>query len=125
MWYAYGLVDSLAAVERVIRNLAAWTSSRGTCFVPVFDPQNLIPRLRVPYVHRNAGFPPGTLLFTSVTWTWIEDSGTRHQDMVAPALEWFLAAFEDHFEHVELIRYPRRRWSRRGLKAILARGKRS
>jgi SAM-dependent methyltransferase len=123
MWYAYGLVESPGAVDRVIRNLAAWTSPRGACFVPICDPRNLAPGVRVPYLSRNVGFPPGTLLITSVTWTWIEDSGKRHQDMVAPAPERMIASFEEHFDRVELIRYPGRRWSRARLKAILARAK--
>ena len=35
MWYAYGMVDSVSELLRVIENLAAWTAPQGTCFVPL------------------------------------------------------------------------------------------
>jgi SAM-dependent methyltransferase len=124
-WYSYGLVESLRAVERLIANLAAWTSERGSCFVPVFDPANLGRGIRVPYLHRNAGFPPGTILITSVTWTWIENSGQRHDDMVAPTVEHMTAILERYFESVQLVPYPKlKRWGRRRMKALIASSKR-
>jgi SAM-dependent methyltransferase len=125
MWYAYGMVQSLAEVARVVGNLAAWTSERGTCFLPLFDPRKLR-GVSVPYLHENVAFPPGTVLLTGVTWTWIESSGKRHQDMVAPATEVMVELFERHFDSVELVRYPSPRWRGRGrhVKALVARGKR-
>jgi SAM-dependent methyltransferase len=124
-WYSYGLVESLKVVERLIANLAAWTSEGGACFVPVFDPANLGRGIRVPYLHQGAGFPPGTILITSVTWSWIEPSGERHDDMVAPTVEHMTAMLERHFESVELVPYPRLKWwGRRRMKALIARSKR-
>ena len=122
MWYAYGMVDSPASVARVIENLAAWTSPRGTCFVPVFDPHKLT-GVRLPYLHRRVAFPPGTVKLTGVTWTWIEESGKEHRDMVAPATPEMVAMFHRHFE---LVPYPPfRRWGRqRHVRAIVARRKR-
>jgi SAM-dependent methyltransferase len=38
MWYAYCLVDTMEQLSWVIENLARWTSSSGTCFVPLADP---------------------------------------------------------------------------------------
>lgn len=125
-WYSYGLVESLAAVEHLVRNLAAWTSDRGACFLPVFDPQNLGRGIKLPYLHRDAGFPPGTILLTSVTWTWIEESGKRHENMVAPAVEHMAVLLERYFETVEVLRYPPLKWwGRKRMKALLARSKRT
>jgi hypothetical protein len=124
MWYAYGMVESLAEVTRVVRNLAAWTSDRGTCFLPLFDPKKLR-GVRVPYLHENVAFPPGTVLLTGVTWTWIERSGKRHQDMVAPATEVMVEMFERYFDTVKLVRYPSPRWWGRGrhVKVLVATAK--
>jgi len=125
MWYAYGMVESLAAVRGVVDNLAAWTSDRGVCFLPLFDPRK-IRGVKVPYLHRNVAFPPGTVLMTGVTWSWIEASGKRHEHMVAPATEEMMSMFEDHFDAVELVRYPSFPWFGRGrhVKALIARKKR-
>jgi SAM-dependent methyltransferase len=132
MWYSYGLVDSVAAVERVIANLAAWTSESGSCFVPVCDPEQLGRRIRVPYIHRGIAFPPGTMEVTGVTWTWTEPTGERHVNVVAPPLEHMVSMLAEHFDAVELVDYPPRRWwgtrrirwlERRRKKGVLATAK--
>lgn len=107
MWYAYGLVESVDAVRRVVRNLASWTSEGGACFVPICDPELLGRRIRVPYAHPGVGFPTGDLYVTGVSWTWVEPSGKRHQDMVAPPVEHMVEMFDQHFDSVELVDYPR------------------
>ncbi len=38
MWYAYGLVDTIDELQKVIHNLWSWTSMEGTCFIPLADP---------------------------------------------------------------------------------------
>jgi SAM-dependent methyltransferase len=109
MWYSYGLVESVSDVERLIRKFASWLSPRGACFVPLCDPEYL-GRVKVPYVTPNAGFPPGRLLITGVTWTWEEDSGKAHVNMVAPPVEHMITIFERYFRDVEVVDYPRFRW---------------
>lgn len=124
MWYSYGYASSMAALRAVIRNLARWTSDDGVCFVPICDPENLGRGIRLPYLHRNAGFPPETLLITGVTWTWSESSGKQHPDMVAPPVDSMVAMFAEHFDVVEVIPYPRFKWWSRGRRrAVLARAK--
>jgi SAM-dependent methyltransferase len=124
MWYSYGYASSMPALRQLIHNLARWTSEEGACFVPICDPENLGRGVRVPYLHRDAGFPPATLLITGVTWTWKEGSGKHHVDMVAPPVDSLVAMFAEHFDVVELIQYPRFKWwSTRRRKALLARAK--
>src|SRR5262249_25451009 len=41
MWYAYCYAGSMSGVETLVRNLAAWTSPDGVCFLPVCDPDVL------------------------------------------------------------------------------------
>jgi len=110
MWFSYGLVESVADVERLIGNFASWLSVRGACFVPVCDPEYFGRRVRVPYTDPGAGFPPGKLMITGVTWTWEEDSGKAHHNMVAPPVEHMIALFERHFRNVELVKYPPFKW---------------
>lgn len=112
MWYAYGLVESVGAVERVLANLAAWTSGTGSCFVPVCDPEQLGRGIRVPYLHRGIAFPPGTMRITGVTWTWDEPGGVRHSHVVAPPLGHMAAILKRHFDSVEVVDYPPSRWWR-------------
>lgn len=124
MWYAYGMVESIGAVKNLIRNLARWTSTDGACFVPVFEPKHLGRGIKVPYRPRSVGIPPGTLLISGVTWTWIEDSGKRHDDMVAPQLEYMVAMFKEHFDVVDVVEYPpSARWRRERRKGIIARAR--
>jgi hypothetical protein len=124
LWYSYGLVASIAAVRRVVENLASWTSEQGACFVPICDPELLGPAMKVPHVHREVGFPPGDVLITGVTWTWVEPSGKRHQDMVAPPVEGMVELFSEQFDSVELVDYPRFKWwGRRRRRGLIARSK--
>jgi SAM-dependent methyltransferase len=112
LWYAYGIVETVAGVERVIANLAAWTSARGALFVPICDPEKLGRGIRVPYLHRGIAFPPGTMRVTGVTWTWEEPTGERHVNVVAPPIDHMMSVFRRHFDSVELVDYPPRRWWR-------------
>ena len=123
MWYAYCLVESMGEVRDLIRNLAAWTSDTGTCFVPVWEPRNLSKDIRTPYVIPDR-FYGGNVLITGVMWTWIEESGKRHDNMVAPHIDHMVAMFKEYFDVVEIMEYPlsRHRWGPRR-KAIVAKSK--
>ena len=124
LWYSYGLVESMEAVRTVVRNLARWTADDGVCFVPVFEPANLGRGIKLPYALRQAGFPPETLLITGVTWSWIEASGKRHDDMVAPQMDYMVSLFSEYFDSVKVVIYPPfKPWRRRRRRAIIARAK--
>jgi SAM-dependent methyltransferase len=125
LWYSYGLVESLSAVEAFARNLTSWTADGGACFLPVFEPANLGRGIRIPSVLREAGDPPGTIMITSVTWTWIEPSGKRHDHMVAPTMDYMVSLFSEDFDEIDVVMYPPfKPWKRRRRRAIIARGKR-
>lgn len=124
LWYSYGLVESVERLRLVVRNLASWTAKQGACFVPLCDPELLGPGMKVPHEQRKVGFPPGDVLITGVSWTWVEPSGKRHPDMVAPPIATMVEMFRQHFESVELVDYPRFRWwGRRRRRGLIARSK--
>lgn len=124
MWLAYGYVESLSELDRVVENFANWTSDRGICFVPFTAPQELATgELHIPYECPNQGENAGIIRFEGVVWTWIdEEMGTQHRNMFAPQLEYMLALFGRYFEKVEIVEYPLvKKGARR--KAIVARQK--
>lgn len=124
MWYAYCLVESMAEVERVIRNLARWTSGMGACFVPICDPIQLAADVRIPYIPAERFFYGGTLMITGVTWTWREESGKQHQNVVAPQVEHMVSMFNEYFNVVEVVEYPLYKPGQMPLrKAIIAKAK--
>lgn len=105
LWYAYCLVESMADVERVVRNLADWTSDGGVCFVPLCDPELLAPDVRIPYRNEER-FHGGTLTITGVIWSWSEDSGKQHQNVIAPQIEHMVGMFGEYFHAVDVVEYP-------------------
>ncbi len=123
MWYSYGLVESIAEVQGVIKNLASWTADQGACFVPLCDPALLTEGVTIPYRHAEKSYHGGTTLITGVIWTW-EESGTRHENMIAPQVEHMVAMFQEYFNVVEVIEYPLFKPGQRPQrKAIIARAK--
>jgi hypothetical protein len=105
MWYAYCLVESMSEVERIIANLARWTAAGGTCFVPLCNPELLNDGVPIPYRHEEKSHG-GTLLITGVIWTWIEESGIRNDNMIAPQVEQMVAMFDEWFTDVRVVDYP-------------------
>jgi SAM-dependent methyltransferase len=122
MWYAYGLVDTVADVLRLIENMAAWTARAGTCFMPLLDP-DLITGVKLPY---EVGSPvPGRVMITGILWSFIEDGGRKvHSQMVAPNLEFMVEQFRRYFEDVSIVRYPPPCPDVQGRPALVARRKR-
>ena len=99
MWWSYCYAGSVAAIEIVMRNLAAWTSPSGTCFVPVCDPEELC-KTEIPC--RDGGTE-----IAAVVWNWKDQrSGIRHNGLIAPHLDHLVALFQSLFTTVELIDYP-------------------
>lgn len=123
MWYAYCLVESMTEVERLVTNLADWTSDEGACFVPLCDPAQFAADVRLPYVTAQGSYG-GNLLITGVIWTYVEASGVRHENIIAPQLEHIIAMFGRHFDDVEVIEYPLYRLGQGPVrKAIIAKAK--
>ena len=105
MWYAYGLVDTVADILRLIENMAAWTAPTGTCFMPLADP-TLVTGVNLP---GEVGAPvPGRITITGILWSYIEEGGRKvHSHMIAPKLEFMIEQFDRYFEEVSIVRYPR------------------
>jgi SAM-dependent methyltransferase len=105
MWYAYSLVDTVAALSLVIDNLATWTAPGGTCFVPLADPV-LITGVNLPY-HRPDPNNEGEVTVTGILWSYSEEGGRkRHAHLVAPHVDFMVEMFQSRFEKVDLVRYP-------------------
>jgi SAM-dependent methyltransferase len=104
MWYAYGLVDTVGDMLKLIENLWAWTAPGGTCFMPLADPR-LIAGVNLPFEAptHNAG----KVMITGIMWSYVEDDGRKvHAHMLAPNIEFMVEQFERHFGRVEVVRYP-------------------
>jgi SAM-dependent methyltransferase len=123
MWYAYGLVDTVRDLLRLIENLAAWTNPEGTCFVPLADPR-MITGVDLPYEPKSPF--PGKVTITGILWSYTEDDGHKvHTQQVAPNIEFMVEQFEIFFESVAVIRYPPASPSELGRPAIVATRKRA
>jgi SAM-dependent methyltransferase len=122
MWYAYGLVDTVPDILRLIENMAAWTAPGGTCFMPLCDPRmmtgvNLPCEVSAPV--------PGRVMITGVVWSYIEDDKCKvHSHMIAPNIEFMVEQFERYFEDVAIHRYPTASPEIPGRPALVARRKR-
>jgi SAM-dependent methyltransferase len=123
MWYAYGLVDTVRDLVRLIENLASWTAPDGTCFVPLADPR-LITGVNLPY--QAVSPSPGKVMITGILWSYVEDGGQKvHSHLIAPNLEFMVEQFETFFESVSIIRYPPTFPDGKGRPALLAKRKRA
>jgi hypothetical protein len=54
-------------------------------------------------VHRRV---PGRIMITGITWTWIQENGKRHDNMVSPQVDHLVGMFERHFPSVEVVEGP-------------------
>jgi 4-hydroxybenzoate polyprenyltransferase/SAM-dependent methyltransferase len=123
MWYAYGLVERIADLDRLAENLWSWTAPLGRCFVPLADPC-LITGANLPY--QAPTHNTGRVMITGIIWSYIEDEiGASHLHQLAPNIEFMADLFSQYFESVEIIRYPPAFPGWQGRPALIARGKRS
>lgn len=121
MWYAYGFVDTIDDLGRLIANLWSWTSTTGTCFVPLADP-NLITGVNLPY--QAPTHNAGRVMITGIIWSYIEDPiGAVHAHLLAPNIEFMVELFGQYFEHVGIVRYPPAFAGWQGRPALVASGK--
>jgi SAM-dependent methyltransferase len=104
MWYAYGLVDTVRDMFKLIENMWAWTSPSGTCFMPLADPR-LITGVDLPFQAPTQN--SGKVIITGIMWSYVENDGRKvHAHMLAPNIEFMVEQFELYFRHVEVVRYP-------------------
>jgi SAM-dependent methyltransferase len=106
MWMAYCYLESMPEVEALVANMVRYTKPGGHVFLPsVIDLEDLRPHVQVPYEE----FPDvwhGRIAITGYNWTWEEANGNVNANMMAVHVGHFVRLLEDHFEQVEVIRYP-------------------
>jgi SAM-dependent methyltransferase len=124
MWYAYTLVDTMADISVLVRNMADWTSASGTCFLPLADPR-LIARVDLPREHFfGSGADGGRVTIDGILWSYIEEDGRKvHAHLVTPQVEYMVAEFGRHFTDVRVVRYPHKPDGIHGRPALIATGK--
>jgi SAM-dependent methyltransferase len=104
MWYAYGLVSSMEDLQKLIQNLAYWTSPSGRCFVPLADPR-LITGVHLP--HEVDSPWPGKVFVTGILWSYVEGDGAKvHAHQIAPHVDYMVELFGHYFATVEIETYP-------------------
>jgi SAM-dependent methyltransferase len=117
MWQAYNYVNTMAELERVIANLARWTSENGCCFVPFGAPLGKKPP--VPYKRDAKTVWGGLVVNLGVVWSWMDEkTGKMHENLIEPHPEHMEAMFRRHFRIVDVLRYPKE-----GLHAVVASSK--
>ena len=101
MWWAYCFAETMNDIQRLIAQLADWTSPQGVCFLPLCNPQKFdLHNTRIPYIDSRV---PGRCMITGVTWSWIQENGKRHDDMLSPQVDHMIAMFRQHFAEVEVV----------------------
>jgi SAM-dependent methyltransferase len=101
LWGAYGLLHSEIDIQRLIANLARWTSPGGACFMPIFDPAQFLQQ------QRDGTLMPGVKLDDEGTrWSFVDWHGKTHEDVLAPPVDVMLDYVRRHFALVELLTYP-------------------
>lgn len=123
MGSAYVVVETLEQIRTLIANLSRWTSDRGSCFLPM-TPCDGFNGARVPY--DTEALHAGRIIITGVTWTYLEDTGEEHHDLIAPQEQWLIEQFSRWFSRVESVVYPpiRPEWAPIQ-RALVASGKRA
>jgi len=99
MWYAYGLVDTISDLLKLIHNLWSWTSPTGMCFVPLAD-LALITGVDLPYEMPSMLSESSRIVITGILWSYIEEDGA-HFHQLAPNLKFVTEQFDAYFEDVK------------------------
>ena len=92
-------------IHQVVRNLASWTAPDGQCLMGVFDVTDYT-GIETPYPQLGgADRWIDTPAITGVFWSFY-DAGGLHQNMIAPALGYWIDLYSRHFRRVEIVRWP-------------------
>jgi SAM-dependent methyltransferase len=106
LWLSYQFVDSLKLVEQAVANMASWVAPTGSLFMHVADCEDVARGTMLPWEDPETPVFGDSLFVTSVTWTWKESNGRTHYDLVAPQLQRMVNIVAQHFEEVEVRRWP-------------------
>lgn len=108
MWCAYSYVESVSEIDRLMGNLAAWTSDRGFCFLPLCDLEDVL-YWRESLQHSNPDIQVfgGPSYVNAVVWSYVDNKhGKRHENLISPHIEYLIKLFEQSFHTVQVVYYP-------------------
>lgn len=106
LWLSYQFVDSIKDVHAVIANLASWVRPDGTLLVHVADCEDVARGTQLPWEDPETPVFSDSLFITGVLWSWRESNGREHKDLVAPQLQRMVNIVAEHFEEIEVRRWP-------------------
>lgn len=98
MWSAYGLLDDLAQVRKLLENMAKWCKPDGVVFVHYSNPR-LISGSQFPDQIQH---PQGLIQIDGIHWSFVEPGNKVHISQVAPTLDWFRRSTRDLFKSMEV-----------------------
>lgn len=101
MWWAYCMVETMQNIRQLIFNFSNWLTDDGVVFLPLCNPQKFdTQNIKIPYIDQNV---PGEIKLTSIVWSWKEENGSRHDNVLSPLVPHMKVLFEEFFESVEII----------------------
>lgn len=101
MWWAYCMVESLDDIKRLIKNFSNWLKDDGIIFLPLCNPQKFDSQhIKIPYIDKNV---PGEIKITSIVWSWEEENGSRHENVISPLVQHMRFLFEEYFDSVFIL----------------------
>ena len=108
MWCAYAYADSMAEIDRVVGNMARWTSDDGVCFLPLCDIEDvLMQREGLPYHTPDIDLFGGSMYTEAIVWTWVDPLHQKtHKSLIAPHIGYLVDQFKKTFSTVEVAYYP-------------------
>ena len=101
---AHSLVDSIRDIERLLGNMADWTSKEGRLFLAVRDPREFLGD----FPESQSWWDNAKVRITSVSWNYEEQTETGeklHRHVVSPAVSVLKEILEERFESVVTVKY--------------------
>lgn len=102
--HAYGLVNSIQDIERLLNNMADWTSENGRLFLAVSDPRDFAGN----FPEQQNWWDNAVVRITSITWDYKERTLTGdkiHRHVISPTLSVLKDMLELRFTSVTEVRY--------------------
>ncbi len=106
LWLSYQFVDSIKEVHAVVANLASWVRPDGSLLIHVADCEDVARGVQLPWEDPETPVFSDSLYVTGVLWSWHESNGREHKDLVAPQLQRMVNIVAEHFQDIEVRRWP-------------------
>jgi SAM-dependent methyltransferase len=125
LWLSYQFVDSIRQIHETVANLASWVKPDGALMMHVADCEDVARGIDLPWEDPDTPVFSDSLYITAVLWSWRESNGREHKDLVAPQLQRMVNIFAEHFEDIEVRRWPSTFPGSDRPKAVIGRRKRA